>query len=450
MVTPKVDPNQGFGSLADFVPDPPKIQDNGGLGIPAQTVGPSGQTAPDTAIPEPTTAPVQVTPQEPAPAAPAPSGPSLTDLPTVQSLSKDQEALFKLTQAASRPNYTPDIDGVPVNVNEANLASFWLRVNKQNNPAYIDPVTGRPVRVGPQAAPDPLTGEPESVADIIERLAAAGQPLSLEEQQVLEFREQVEFAIEDINLQAADFRATFTQSIIDTDQKAALANLDFQADARLEQIKRGQTGTPESRQASIDQANAQFKSAREAIEAEGREDTQTLQTILRLGERLTERHAEFNTEIDDVFAQLNWVDGVLGRAFDALDLDEAARASRAQEALTARLRSIEEQQLKLSVLQTFAAAPELIHFMGKQGTLGMFTGLLGEDDTTLDDLFRRLDERPTTNMQEFQRLTGEQQGIEKFRLSATTGTSDPLQTLQQEAPQGFGASQQFSRVRVGR
>ena len=302
MTTPRIDV---FDEGGFELPSPPQIQDNGGTAIPAQTVGPSGQTAPDTALPRqtPTSASSRRSRTPTAPPERA-SVPSLENLPTLESLGADQQALFELTQAPTREGYNPDIQGIPLNVNEANLASFWLRVNTQNNPSYIDPVTGRPVRVGPQATINPATGEPTTALEFAAAQALAGTPLTLEEQQVLEFREQVEFAIEDVNQQAADFRASFTQSIIDTQREAALKDLDFQADARLEQIKRGQTGTPESRAAAIDQVNEQFRKAREDIEAEGREDTQTLQTILRLGERLTTRSQEFDAEVDEIETSL--------------------------------------------------------------------------------------------------------------------------------------------------
>ena len=276
-----------------------------------------------------------------------------------------------------------------------------------------------------------------------------GVPIYTPEQyDQLVLQEEVRFQVHEIDSRAAEFRDFQGRSAIETTNQAKLDDLDFQAKARLAEIDQGVFGTPEERTAQREEVNRNFEDAKRFIEEEGREENRTLETILNLATRLTQVREELDTDVRDINGALGNVDDFLGRALEALDLQGAGRAARAQEELTGRLRTVEENQLKLDILSTLARSPELIFFMGQQGTLGIFEGLLGDGDQTLSIMADRLAERPTTNIQEFMRLTGEEQGQERFRFSALTGTSDVDQTLLDQAPGQLGSG--TVRRRIGR
>ena len=65
-------------------------------------------------------------------------------------------------------------------------------------------------------------------------------------------------------------------------------------------------------------------------------------------------------------------------------------------------------------------------------------------------MIQNLNSRPTANIQQFQRLSSAEQGIEEFAITATTG-QDPATALRGAAPQAFQNRQPLSsEIQAGR
>tara|TARA_Y100000310_G_scaffold327278_1_gene393359 strand:- start:400 stop:939 length:540 start_codon:yes stop_codon:yes gene_type:complete len=177
---------------------------------------------------------------------------------------------------------------------------------------------------------------------------------------------------------------------------------------------------------------------------------------------LTERKFDLDAALQKSKQDFAAAQNALDRSLQALALEESQRAAQALEALDRQRIALEQQEFKLGIFSFLAQSPEMLFFMEQTpGLKESFSGLLDDADenaqlrTALDDMIEDINAKPTTNVQEFARLTGTEQGLERFRISAATGTrkEDVNRALLGQAPAVAGLpapGSMMQRMRLGR
>ena len=346
--------------------------------------------------------------------------------------------------ARKDPDYDPSTM-LPASWEEADLAAAWLREHE----IFTDrDAQGRAIIVG-SGGLEKGTGGKE--VDVQPRYATE------DDLRLIEYQEQLWDEINDVRQRALDFQAKAVAAAQQRATHAALASLEdakekFKFDLERQGMSAGQ----------LEDLEVEFQNRIGLIEAEGAELRETNRVRHGFDMALTERKFDLDAALQKSKQDFAAAQNALDRSLQALALEESQRAAQALEALDRQRIALEQQEFKLGIFSFLAQSPEMLFFMEQTpGLKESFSGLLDDADenaqlrTALDDMIEDINAKPTTNVQEFARLTGTEQGLERFRISAATGTrkEDVNRALLGQAPAVAGLpapGSMMQRMRLGR
>lgn len=310
-------------------------------------------------------------------------------------------------QQPGRPDYDPTTQ-IPGTLEEVASAQAFLRETQGQVKQIVESTDG----FGNTTLVDAFTGLPVTPDDLA----------------FLEWRENLKNEIGNVRNNNDAVVREQTQATIDNAQSTFEAFLDEQEKSALEGAQTDE---------EIKLINAEYDRRREEVQERGIEDRITAQFKAEFDQKLTERQAEIDLALDNNRFNFNAGQNELDRLLRAGELELAVSAQSQLESFQSATLDLQNRQFQLDIFTQLSQSPEILHFLGQQpGMLKQFGDLMGDGGAALGRIFERLDERPTTNLQEFRRLSEEDQGIESFRLAAKTGTRDVQGLLQREAPQG--------------
>ena len=151
----------------------------------------------------------------------------------------------------------------------------------------------------------------------------------------------------------------------------------------------------------------------------------------------------------------------LQNAAEHRNLDIVADRNQQIRRVEAQQASLERRKFKLEILQSFAASPEMLFFMGQNSDPAKIFGeLFSEGDggsgenAGLQEAMNRMmsdvqDPRFAANLQSYSRMGGEEQAQSRYAQTARTGDRNPEQTLRNQAPLSM-PSRQVTRQVEGR
>ena len=125
----------------------------------------------------------------------------------------------------------------------------------------------------------------------------------------------------------------------------------------------------------------------------------------------------------------------LDRAVVQGNLEEARRSAMAQEEMQRAQFELERQQFKMGLFQSLASEPQMLFFLRQSGNLGQFAEVLGEEASeNLEQMLDRIAARPSANVQQFARMSSEEQAQEQFAQGANFGYQNVSGALQGAGP----------------
>lgn len=353
------------------------------------------------------------------------------------------------------------------------------RTNTFGNPARpnFDPFTTLPVSIFEvPAAREAIRSETRELKDIFQ------MPTEPSVQEQARGIRVGSYVVPDTTgtLQLADTtdvdRILFLEELRDTVPALEAAHADFAAESEglfIQEFFQQQSESLEfardlaidraGSEADVDAATALFDREISRLILEMEEAQVAAQTQQNFSLALAEREAELRAEAALALENFHRVQNELNRKLRTGELDEAERAARAIEELRTQELDLDRQQFQIQVFATLAASPEMLFFLQQVGGLALFENALGPN---LSNLFQNLQQSlqggESPNIQQFSRLSGQEQSIEKFRIAATTGVRDPEAELRGAAPfsrkglQDLGgqitpgrASATFRPIRIG-
>jgi hypothetical protein len=245
-----------------------------------------------------------------------------------------------------------------------------------------------------------------------------------------------------IRRQYDDYRKTFDQKVLDEQRR-------YEEELRVAQHARGLSASEKERlelehgyTLGVDLARSQDalaelaqrqKNALIRLEAEQEDDLaridregQVLMERFRLEHEsrglLMEREFEMRYEVEQLEQQFEAEQAALNRALEAEQLAEMRRASQVMEAIRQQENILRAREQKLNTFNLISQNPAMLYFAGQSGLLAQLGDVMGDGGAAIQAIMDNVNaSAAVTNLQEFARMSGTEQGIEAFRLSAQTG-----------------------------
>jgi hypothetical protein len=304
------------------------------------------------------------------------------------------------------------IDWMPENVGEAIVARKWVGVVRQKTASLVQDTVGTaavysgekliaPAKPAGWYWTDPLTGEYTNAPSWM-----VAQLLQLED---------VEAHIANVMMEDTKFRAAYASDIAEIQHKEDIALLEDTLARDLSTATTAAAWDNLNRTYEFEkgQADRDYMNRQGVLESE-----QAFEIALFDMETLTQQNRDKKRQ------EFDQEQNNLDRALRNREMNEVQRSSMAIEELKRDELNLDRQQFQIQVLTTLASSPQLLYFLNEMGGLGAFSDVLGQGlGKQLQDYFDRLSESPDFNIQEFSRLSSQQQGIQRWKTAATTGIS---------------------------
>lgn len=311
--------------------------------------------------------------------------------------------------------YDPHLDGPPRTISEAHMAQNWIRGMRQQ----VGHIFFAETAVGPDGI---------ALAPGYYKTGTTGEPIpaTAEEVALLQELDALTAQTNDVLVRDAEFRSA--QGIAQIEQQSAM--MRAQLEAQLQQ-------TLQSTQHSFeaDMARQEHEQRLRELDFQLAEERLTRQLEAELAMQTLERQGQIDAQLMDLQQRFQAEQAALDRALASAELAEASRAAQAQEQLQREQHALEMDQFKVATFQMLSSEPMVLYFLGQSGNMDQFRDILGESGIqALDSMMENINRRPSANIQQFARMTSEEQAAESFAQTARTGVADITGALRGEAP----------------
>lgn len=264
-----------------------------------------------------------------------------------------------------------------------------------------------------------------------------------------EFNQTLSVQIANVRKSALEFKFQQASSAGVVSEEAAIAEIDSQVAIQAAELDKAVSLDPALGKLEKQKLDATQKRAIDFLKAQTAANLEIDQFNADVASAVFDKQFSNTLQLEQMAQTFAAEQSALDRALRRDELATAQTSAAALDELARGQLALQESQFKLDVFSTLIQSPQILAFLGEAG-IAQFGDLLGDGGAAIQELIANVSEGgPAANIQQFARLSPQEQATEAFRISALSGTApgDIGTSLQQAAPT---AAFQTSGLRTSR